>query len=287
MNYYELRSLVSKLIPRQKILNSVKDKFKAEVKMKGRKTNYHEFNLIRQKWQNKEKIFNTERIKHFIEVSLRAAACPMPLNADCYDAKACPFRCQYCFADILKATLYTSFWDRTEEMGIRSCPPDYFRAELDRHFEVVAKGLPLNASDIQRAIKNRIPIRLGIRFEDFIYAERKNGIALAFLNHLKDRNYPIMINTKSDLPAEEPYLSALADNPSKAAVHVTLISADNRILKAIERRAWSPTGINSERDAISSKLFALCLMVAPMKSSNRSVWSRVGIGSLITVGPLL
>jgi hypothetical protein len=43
-----------------------------------------------------------------------------------------------------------------------------------------------------------------------------------------------MINSKSDLLAEEDYCRALADNPAGAAVHITLISSNDVFLKRME-----------------------------------------------------
>lgn len=152
----------------------------------------------------------------------------------------CPFRCIYCFSDSLKATLYSSFFDNSKDMGIRSCPPAYFKKELDKYFERAARSdLFTSQSEIQRAITNRIPLRIGIRFEDFLPLERKRGVSLELLQYLSQNHYPVMINTKSDLVSEDSYLRALSENPAKSAVHMTLISSNDRILKKIEPGAPS------------------------------------------------
>jgi hypothetical protein len=43
-----------------------------------------------------------------------------------------------------------------------------------------------------------------------------------------------MINTKSDLVADGAYLKALADNPAKAAVHITMITSNEEVIKKLE-----------------------------------------------------
>jgi hypothetical protein len=43
-----------------------------------------------------------------------------------------------------------------------------------------------------------------------------------------------MINTKSDLIARDEYIRAMTDNKGKAAVHITLISSDDALLKKLE-----------------------------------------------------
>lgn len=207
---------------------------RSAVKEKGRKTNYHQFNLTAGEWQKNERLLNTEEFRSFIEVSLRASACPMPLNADTWDGLLCGYGCRYCYADAFRASLYTAFFDNSKSVGMRVCSPEYFRPELDKYLANRAKRSVAGTTDIQRAIDNNIPIRVGIRFEDFLPIERKRGVTLDLLKYLLENEYPVMINTKSDLVGCEPYLSALANNPAKAAVHITLISSDDGILKTIE-----------------------------------------------------
>lgn len=95
MNYWELRKLISQIIPRRTQLFSSKDRVNA-VKEKGRKTNYHQFNVEKKEWLKHERLLNTEEVNSFLEISVRAAACPMPLNLDVWDGLLCPFACRYC-----------------------------------------------------------------------------------------------------------------------------------------------------------------------------------------------
>jgi hypothetical protein len=59
------------------------------VKEKGRKGNYKQFNLTESKWEIQERLLNTEEINSFLEISIRAQACPMPLNIDVWDGLLC------------------------------------------------------------------------------------------------------------------------------------------------------------------------------------------------------
>lgn len=59
------------------------------VKEKGRKKNYHQFNLRDGEWRKQERLLNTEAINSFLEISVRAAACPMPFNMDIWDGLLC------------------------------------------------------------------------------------------------------------------------------------------------------------------------------------------------------
>jgi DNA repair photolyase len=227
MNYYELREIVKHIIPRKSIFEQL-TKAASLVKEKGRKVNYQQFNLETNEMVSIQRLLNEEEITSFLEVSLRAAYCPMPLNVDVWDAISCPFRCRYCFADSFRASLYTSFFDNSKTLGLRHCKPDFFKSELDDLLSGKGKG------ERAKAMALRIPIRIGIRFEDFFPLEGKRGISKELLKYLADIDYPVMINTKSDLVGREDYLAELARNKSGAAVHITMLSSDSVLNKTLE-----------------------------------------------------
>jgi len=210
MNYYELRKVVQGIIPRKSILEPL-EKTRSLVREKGRKVNYRQFNLETSEMLTHQRLLNEEEINNFLEVSLRAAYCPMPLNADVYDGLRCPFGCRYCFADAFRSSLYTSFFDNSKSLGLRFCKPEFFKAELDKLMEYrvnpsKAKG------DTAKAVALEIPIRIGIRFEDFIPLEGKKGVTRELLKYLADLDYPVMINTKASLVGREDYVHELARN---------------------------------------------------------------------------
>jgi len=233
MDYWEMRTAVSKILPRRTQILFQKEG-KGFVQEKGRKVNYHEYHITEQRWNEKKRTLNQDQYNNFIEVSCRAASCPMPLNVDLWDGLYCGFQCKYCFADSFRSSLYTSFFDDVKSMGYRKCSPDFFKPELAKLLDHRFEPIKPNDSEIQRAVKIGIPMRLGIRFENFLPSEKKHGISLALLNYLKDEKYPVMVNSKSDLLGTEPYVRALADNPAGSAVHITLISSDPEILKKME-----------------------------------------------------
>ena len=227
MDYWEIRKLVSKWIPRKTVLKPFSRN--VGIKEKGRKKNYHQFNLLNNEWEKQERLLNPNEINSFLEISLRASACPMPLNLDLWDGLVCPYACIYCYANSFKKSLYTSFFDNSKTLGIRHCNPSYFKKELDKYLEN-----KYSDNKIQKAINMRIPVRLGIRFEDFLPVERGKKVSLELLNYMADIEYPIMVNTKSNLIGEKEYVKAMARNPKRSAVHMTLISSDPEILKFME-----------------------------------------------------
>ncbi len=240
MDYYELRSLAAKLVPRKVALFHETRKAQA-VREKGRKGGYQEYKLTEKKFVPQERLLNLQEVSSFVEVSCRAAACPMPLNIDTWDGLICPFKCQYCFANAFRASLYTAFFDNSKTMGFRHCDPAVYKREL----EVLMKGRGKDphsfapGADVAKAIGMEIPMRFGIRFEDFLADEKQGGISLELLEYLADIEYPLMINTKSSLVGQEKYLNALSRNKARTAVHMTLISADDRLLQVLEPGAPS------------------------------------------------
>jgi hypothetical protein len=233
MDYWELRKAVAAVIPRRTQLDS-RRRHVGAVKEKGRKKNYHQFDLQTNEWKKQERLLDTETVNSFVEVSCRAAACPMPLNLDVWDGLVCPFRCRYCFANAFRASLYTAFFDNSRTMGFRHCKPDHYKPELDKLLENWGEDPHGLNGDVKRAVALGIPMRLGIRFEDFLAEEAKAGISLELLRHLSQHNYPVMINTKSALVGEDRYVEALSSNEGGAAVHVTMISSDQSLLDKLE-----------------------------------------------------
>ena len=237
-DYWELRELVQNVIPRLSQFEKNTEKI-GLVKEKGRKTEYHQFDLIEKKFNKQERLLNTEEVSSFLEISIRAAACPMPFNMDIFDGLKCPYGCKYCFADSFRASLYTAFFDNSKSMGIRHCNPTYYKKNLDKLLSYRGKDPHSINNDICKAIAMEIPMRMGIRFEDFIGLEAKKGVSLEMLRYLKENNYPVMINTKSALPGEDKYLEALSENKAGAAIHFTMLTSDDKMNKMMEPGAPS------------------------------------------------
>ena len=80
---------------------------------------------------------------------------------------------------------------------------------------------------------------MGIRFEDFLKAEGKNGVSLEMLQYLKDIEYPVMINSKSDLVGGDEYVKALSENKAGSAIHLTIITSSEEITRKLEPGAPS------------------------------------------------
>lgn len=232
MDYWEARKAIARIIPGKTLL-AYFPKPELGVREKGRKKNYQQYDLLDGKFYQQERLLSSEEIGSFINISVRAMACPMPLNMDIYDGLYCPYSCKYCFSNAFRASLYTAFFDNSKAVGIRNCNPDIYKKRMDRLLR--SRGREVNDNrPVNKAVSLNIPLRFGIQFEDFLPLEVKRGVALQMLKYLADVGYPVMLNTKSDVVGRDEYAEALASNSGKAAVHMTLISSNNRILKMLE-----------------------------------------------------
>jgi hypothetical protein len=136
-------------------------------------------------------------------------------------------------------SLYTAFFDNAKEMGYRACDPLVYMKRMDALMKYRNRYYVNDIMGTAKAVALEIPIRFGITYEDFLPVEKERGISLQLLNYLADNEYPVMINTKSDLVGTPPYVEALSRNKARSAVHITLISSEDRILKELEPGAPS------------------------------------------------
>lgn len=96
LTYWQLRAIIAKIVPGMTQFRTNHKKVE-RVQEKGRKKNYSEFKLDQGAWVKQERLLNNTEINSFLEISVRAAACPMPFNMDVWDSLNCPFSCIYCF----------------------------------------------------------------------------------------------------------------------------------------------------------------------------------------------
>lgn len=259
MDYWQLRKLVSKIIPRQAVLSG---KDFVRQKEKGRKSNYHQFNIVTKEMDKMERLLNQDELATVAEVSLRAQSCPMPFNMDIWDGLKCPYACKYCFADYFRHSLYTSFFDNGTKVGLRHAKEENWKRELEKVLshkgeKVEGENQALNAARLN------IPLRLGIQFEDFTKSEARHHVSLGVLKYLAEINYPVMINTKSDLLGTDEYAQALVDNKAGAAVHITMISSNEDFIKLIEPGAPSFANRIKAAKALTEKGIRVVARIEP------------------------
>jgi DNA repair photolyase len=167
----------------------------------------------------------------------------------------CSYNCRYCFSALTVSSLMTAFFDSDEPLKPRYSRPETVREQLDDVLK--ARGVEpyerkTGAKDeicgsvgdtysLKKAAAQRIPLRFGTRSENFLPAEKKYGVALEALKVVKDHNYPLIINTKSDLPIKDPYFKIISEMGKNVAIQVSIIHTDDKIGKKLEPGAPTST----------------------------------------------
>jgi len=212
-----------------------------------RKTNFACMNLLTRDREFRDNPLPTE-FKSILELSTRAPYCPCPFVLDTMMG-VCQYNCIYCFTALSVSSLLTSFFDSDQPLRPRYASPELVTKTLNEvlsargvepyeRMRSATKSKSCAATNepasLKKAAAQRIPLRIGTRSECFLSAEREKGSALAALKVLREHEYPTIINTKSDLVIEEPYLSLISEMGDHLAVQVSLVHNDDKISKLIE-----------------------------------------------------
>jgi hypothetical protein len=108
-----------------------------------------------------------------------------------------------CYANAFRASLYTAFFDNSKTMGYRHCNAKFYKTEIDKMLKY--RSLPMEEkrklTGINKAFSLDIPVRLGIRFEDFLLDEKKESVAL---ESIPNQIYPDQIHTWKPFPEIPP-----------------------------------------------------------------------------------
>lgn len=246
---------MNKISPTYKKLLPVEKKqdFKRLGKTHVRKQNFQVYDLLNRKMTVREKPLPPDFTSIF-ELSTRAPFCPMPFNLD-LGIGVCPYGCIYCFTSLTISSLVTAFFDAENPFKPRFAKPEYVEKEMNKILRARGvepyerkeakgkEGLCGSLSEpyaMMKASSQQIPLRIGNRFENFLPIEKRIGITKLALKILKDFEYPVIINTKSDLLLEEPYFSLIADFGKNIAIQVSIIHNDEKVAKKIEPFAPPP-----------------------------------------------
>jgi len=150
-------------------------------------------------------------------------ACNLPLRLDPY--LSCAHNCTYCYA-------------RSQKTFRRLWKPDAVKSidtsRLERHISKVLKSPKPPPNSLDRALWYRFPIRIGTDTDAFQPCERQSMVTKRILEILNRYSYPYIINTKSDMVAEDEYMHLLKNSPAGAVVQFTVISLDEELIKKIE-----------------------------------------------------
>ena len=241
--------IVPKLVPLWS--EEVKKKGVSRVREHVRAEKMEVLNLFSGEVEGRVKPLPTEW-KSIMEVSCRNYCCPYPFNIDPAESGGC-YLCVYCFSILTKSSLYSAWFDGnpwvarfprkgyiteylTDVLNARGVEPKE-RERLTK--EAKWSGTVGDVKALKKASAQGIPLRMGNRSEPFFHGERQHGAALEVLEAMNEFDYPLIINTKSDLLIEEPYFSKIC-SLSKQAIQVSIISTDKAMAKLLEPGAPSP-----------------------------------------------
>jgi len=90
-----------------------------------------------------------------------------------------------------------------------------------------------------RLLRERFPIRLGTNTDCFQPVERRMRVTERVMRILNGWSYPYIINTKSDMVAEEPYKTLISQAPGGCVVQFTILSLDQSLVSKLEPKAPS------------------------------------------------
>lgn len=165
--------------------------------------------------------------------------CPIPFHLDTY--RGCQYGCVYCFARD-----FTEFSRRKSEHNNFEYLIGNEPAKLDAWIKRTAEKNYDYTKANEVAFKDRIPLKIGANSDPFPRIESRERITYGTLRVLEKYDYPTEIQTKNPSILAE-YAADFVD--PNWVVAVTIISADNDFVKAVEPRAPS---VDERFDAIKA-----------------------------------
>ncbi len=148
--------------------------------------------------------------------------CHYPLRLDTYSG--CAHNCIYCYAKNLLEP--RGYWRK-----VRKADPKYIEDLLERYIDHKLDG------DIGRAIKKRVPFRLGGLTDCFQKKEKEEKITREVIEILNRYEYPYLIVTKSPLIAE--YTDIIENK--LAVIQITITTLRENVAKILEPNAPKPS----------------------------------------------
>jgi len=146
--------------------------------------------------------------------------CLYALELDTY-GRGCTHNCVYCYA---KAELTVhGYWNNP-------IPAPIDINEIRKIFYTVFET---DKKSKWRSVLNRkVPIRIGSMSDSFMWMDLKFKVTQEMLRILKFYRYPYVVMTRSDLVADEKYMSLM--DPTLGAIQISLASINEELTKAIE-----------------------------------------------------
>jgi DNA repair photolyase len=165
--------------------------------------------------------------------------------------RGCTFNCAYCYAKSYLSI--RRYWNEPFPMPLDLSEVRkifYTIFETDRRHK------------FRRVMEMRVPLRIGSMSDAFMHIDKKYKVTQELLRILKFYRYPYIIFTRSDLIAEEPYLSLL--DPALCSVQLSLSSINDALVRQIEPGAPSPLRRLKALQTLSENGFWTTVRINPL-----------------------
>lgn len=182
-------------------------------------------------------------------------SCFHRFEVDTY-GRGCLFNCAYCYAKS-----YLSI----RKMWNEPFPFPVDMTLLRKAFYTVFETSKRHK--LRGVLERRIPLRIGSMSDSFMWIDKKYKVTQELLKILRFYKYPYIIFTRSDLVAEEEYLSLLDRN--LASVQMSISSLNESLTAKIEPGAPAP----------------LKRLIALGKLAKEGFWTTVRINPLFPIYP--
>jgi len=153
--------------------------------------------------------------------------CHYAFEIDTY-GRGCIHNCVYCYA--LESLTAHGYWNRPHPF-----PLDMSQVRKVFH-QVFETNKPSKWRDV---LEKRVPLRIGSMSDSFMKMDKKYGVTKELLKILSFYNYPYIIFTRSDLVADDAYMSLLRKD--LASIQFSISGNNEKLTKAIEPGAPSVT----------------------------------------------
>lgn len=181
--------------------------------------------------------------------------CHYSFEIDTY-GRGCSHDCVFCYAKVQLSS--HGAWNKPQPF-----PVDL--AEIRKIFYTVFETD--RSSKWRDILSQYIPLRLGAMSDPFMHIDRRYGVTKEFLRILDYYKYPLVIFTRSDLVADDDYLSVM--NPERVSIQFSICGGNEKLTRKLEPAAPS---VSRRLDAVQ-RLTAL------------GYWTAVRINPLFPIYP--
>lgn len=224
---------IDKILPRTKPL-PISPRFHKNYKRiqwHKRAKNYARYDLLKKEKVQVERELPAEYKRGLTFNDAYITLCPNPFSIDLYRGGHVCYGCVYCFSIRCETALLSSFYDNWKKV---------LHAPLDLTIvEKQFKEAPKKDDMVSKAINRRLVLHAGNNIENYIpRVEDQYKVGLDFLKLMKDLDYPVILNTKSDIWDRPEYFKLLSEMDN-VMVQETILTKDDKTGKKIE--PFAPT----------------------------------------------